>query len=63
MEEEMKELQEFILGRIEERISTEKNLSAKLDMMILKAKVSTAVAEDGVKWDEVAYRFVGNSSC
>ncbi len=50
----MKELQEFILGRIEERISTEKNLSAKLDMMILKAKVSTAVAEDGVKWDEVA---------
>ena len=54
MEEEMKELQKFILERIGERIATEKDLSAKLDMMILKAKVSAMVAEDDVKWDEVA---------
>ena len=42
----MKELQKFILERIGERIAT--------DMMILKAKVSATVAEDDVKWDEVA---------
>lgn len=50
----MNELQQFILGRINERIATETNLLDKLDMMILKAKVSVMETEDDIKWNGVA---------
>lgn len=50
----MNELQQFILRRINERIATETNLLDKLDMMILKAKVSVMETEDDIKWNEVA---------
>lgn len=54
----MKELLKFILQRIDERIATEKNLFSKVDMMILKAKVSAVEAKDDIKWDDVAWFFV-----
>ena len=50
----MKELLKFILQRIDERIATEKNLFSKVDMMILKAKVSAVEAKDDINWDDVA---------